>query len=207
MNIGSFGFTLLSFAVALGVLIFVHELGHFLVAKKLGVKVLRFSIGFGPVLFSWRKGETEYAISAVPMGGYVKMLGEEDEEEAQANPERAFSTQPVRRRGAIVFAGPAMNFVFAFFVYAILFVAVGVELPSNEPRVGGVSMGLPAERAGLQVGDRVLRVNGQDTNSLDDAQRSIYGAGVGDRIVLSIERGGRRFDIALTLAEAPRGEP
>src|SRR6185369_5549585 len=128
MNIGSFGFTLLSFAVALGVLIFVHELGHFLVAKKLGVKVLRFSIGFGPVLFSRRTAETEYAISAIPMGGYVKMLGEDDDDDiaALAEPERAFSTQPVRRRGAIVFAGPAMNFVFAFVVYALLFAIVGV---------------------------------------------------------------------------------
>src|SRR5213593_3951942 len=122
MQISSFVFTALSFTVALGALVFVHELGHFTVAKRLGVKVLRFSIGFGPVLFARRKGETEYAISAIPMGGYVKMLGEDDDDDpaALAEPERAFATQPVRRRGAIVFAGPAMNFVFAFVVYAAL---------------------------------------------------------------------------------------
>src|SRR5215831_10138609 len=150
MDIGSFAFTLLSFAVALGVLVFVHELGHFMVAKKIGVFVERFSIGFGPVVFARRRGETEYAVSAVPMGGYVKMLGEGDEDEARANPERAFDTQPVRRKGAIVFAGPAMNFVFAFVAYALLFATVGVDMPSNQPRVGGVSAGLPAERAGLK---------------------------------------------------------
>src|SRR5207253_7829078 len=151
MNIGSFAFTLLSFGVALGVLVFVHELGHFMVAKRLGILVERFSIGFGPVLFSRRWGETEYAVSAVPLGGYVKMLGEDDEEEARANPERAFSTQPVGRRAAIVFAGPAMNFVFAFLAYAALFATVGVDMPSTEARVGGVSAGLPAERAGLRA--------------------------------------------------------
>src|SRR5882672_7909695 len=158
MDIGSLGVTLVSFAVALGVLVFVHELGHFAVAKKVGVLVQRFSIGFGPVIFARRKGETEYAISAVPMGGYVKMLGEEDEDEARENPERAFPTQPLPRRAAIVFAGPAMNFVFAFLVYAVLFAAVGVEVPSNEPRVGGVSTGLPAEQVGLRPGDRIVAV-------------------------------------------------
>src|SRR5438477_6929406 len=113
--------SLLAFAVALGVLVFVHELGHFMVAKRLGILVQRFSIGFGPVIFARRRGETEYAVSAVPLGGYVKMLGEDDEEEAHVNPARAFSTQPVARRAAIVFAGPAMNLVFAFVAYAALF--------------------------------------------------------------------------------------
>src|SRR5437870_4185667 len=128
----------LAFAVALGVLVFVHELGHFVVAKRLGILVQRFSIGFGPVILSHRKGETEYALSAMPLGGYVKMLGEEDENDPAviAEPERAFSTQPARRRAAIVFAGPAMNFVFAFLVYAILFATVGAEVPSHDYRIG-----------------------------------------------------------------------
>jgi len=130
-------FTIVAFVVALGILVFVHELGHFAVAKRVGVKVQRFSIGFGPIIASRQRGETEYAISAMPLGGYVKMLGEEDEEEAAAEPERAFSTQSGWRRAAIVFAGPAMNFVFAFLVYAVLFVAIGAEIPSDQPRVGG----------------------------------------------------------------------
>src|SRR6185369_16545102 len=141
MDVSAFATSLLSFTVALGALVFVHELGHFLVAKRVGVCVQRFSIGFGPVIFSRRGGETEYAVSAIPMGGYVKMLGEDDDDEAGValEPERAFSTQPVWKRGAIVGAGPLMNFVFAFVMYAVLFATIGVELPSNEPRVGGLS--------------------------------------------------------------------
>jgi regulator of sigma E protease len=199
MNLGSLGFTLVSFVVALGVLIFVHELGHFAVAKRLRVRVLRFSIGFGPVVFSRRKGETEYAVSAIPMGGYVKMLGEEDEEEAAANPERAFSTQPVRRRAAIVFAGPAMNFVFAFLVYAVLFAAVGVEMPSNEPRVGGVSPGLPAAQAGLQPGDRIVTVNGTPIETWEQLSKTIVGS-QGARLRLEVERDGKRFPLEITPA-------
>src|SRR5262249_22457180 len=98
--------TVVAFVAALGVLVFVHELGHFAVAKRIGVKVLRFSIGFGPIVWARRRGETEYALSALPLGGYVKMLGEEEEEEVLVEPERAFSKQSVPRRSAIVFAGP-----------------------------------------------------------------------------------------------------
>ena len=144
--------TVLSFAVAIGVLVFVHELGHFAVAKRAGVVVERFSIGFGPVILARKRGETEYAVSAIPLGGYVKMLGEEEGEDVLANPERAFSTQPVLRRAAIVFAGPAMNFVFAFLVYAILFAAVGVQVPSTKPRVGPLeAVGMAAEETGARA--------------------------------------------------------
>jgi regulator of sigma E protease len=197
MDISSLALTVLSFAVALGVLVFVHELGHFAVAKKVGVLVQRFSIGFGPVLAARTKGETEYAISAVPMGGYVKMLGEEDEAEALENPERAFSTQPVARRAAIVFAGPAMNFVFAFVVYAVLFAAVGVDLPSTEPRVGGVTPGLPAEQAGLRPGDRIVAVDDRPIETWEELSKTILGSS-GERLRLTVERDGARFPLEIT---------
>jgi regulator of sigma E protease len=201
MQISSMAFTLVSFAVALGVLVFVHELGHFAIAKRLGVRVLRFSIGFGPVVLSRRRGETEYALSAVPMGGYVKMLGEEDENEpgVAAEPERAFSTQPPARRAAIVFAGPAMNFVFAFVVYALLFVAVGVDLPSNSPRVGGVSPGLPAEQAGIQGGDRVVSVNDKPIATWEELSKSVLDSH-GERLHLMVERDGATFPLDVTPA-------
>jgi regulator of sigma E protease len=191
--------TVVSFCVALGVLVFVHELGHFAVAKRLDVKVLRFSIGFGPVLFSRRRGETEYALSAIPMGGYVKMLGEEEDDDPAvlAEPERAFSTQPVRRRAAIVFAGPAMNFVFAFVVYAVLFAFVGVELPSNTPVVGGVSAGLPAERAGIQPDDRIVAVNGQSIETWEDLSRTVL-ASEGKPLRLRVLRDGKEFELDVT---------
>ena len=189
--------TVVAFLVALGLLVFVHELGHFAVAKKLGVKVQRFSIGFGPILFARQRGETEYAVSAMPLGGYVKMLGEEDEEEALAEPERAFSTQPMRRRSAIVFAGPAMNFVFAFLVYLLLFAAVGAEVPSSEPRVGGVAAGSPAEQGGLQAGDKVVAVNGSPTTTWEALAQTVRDS-KGSPLALTIDRGGTRLPITVT---------
>jgi regulator of sigma E protease len=192
--------TVVAFVVALGILVFVHELGHFAVAKRLGVKVLRFSIGFGPVLWARRRGETEYALSALPLGGYVKMLGEEDDDEAAADPARAFSTQATRRRAAIVFAGPAMNFLFAFLVYAVLFVAVGAEIPSNEPRIGGVASGSPADHAGLQVADRVTAVDGKPVATWEELARSVRESG-GKPVTVTVDRNGTSQTFPITPME------
>lgn len=189
--------TTVAFVVALGVLVFVHELGHFLVAKRVGVKVQRFSIGFGPVLLAWRRDETEYALSAVPLGGYVKMQGEDDEEEAAADPERSFSTQAPSRRAAIVLAGPVMNFLFAFVTYVVLFASVGAEIPSTAPRVGGVAQGAPAERAGLQMGDTVLSVDGRSISTWEELSKSVL-ASDGKALRLEIERAGSRFAVEIT---------
>jgi regulator of sigma E protease len=189
--------TFAAFAVALGVLVFVHEVGHFLVAKRLGVKVLRFSIGFGPILLARRHGETEYALSAMPLGGYVKMLGEEDEEEAAADPARAFSTQRPLRRAAIVFAGPAMNFLFAVLAYALLFATVGAEVPSTQAKVGGVAAGSPAERAGLQAGDRIVAIDGRPIATWEALSQGVLHS-QGARLTLEVERDGRRFTLQIT---------
>ena len=201
MDVAVVATSLLSFTVALGVLVFVHELGHFLVAKRVGVRVQRFSIGFGPVVFSWRRGETEYAVSAIPMGGYVKMLGEDDEDEAGVamEPERAFSTQPVWKRAAIVGAGPLMNFVFAFVMYTALFASIGVELPSNQPRVGGVSVGMPAEQAGLRPGDRVVSIDGQPVATWNELS-SIVQASQGRTLSMIVERDGAQLPLQVTPA-------
>jgi regulator of sigma E protease len=201
MQLPSLLFTILSFAVALGVLVFVHELGHFLVAKRIGVRVQRFSIGFGPVVFARTRGETEYALSAIPMGGYVKMLGEEDADDpdAVAEPERAFSTQSPRRRAAIVFAGPAMNFIFAFVTYALLFSLVGIELPSNKPIVGGVTLGLPAQKAGLQATDRILAINGTPTATWEELSKTVVES-KGAALTLTVERDRTQLTIAITPA-------
>ena len=144
----------------LGGLIFVHELGHFLVAKALGVKVLRFSIGFGPRAFGFRKGETEYWVSVFPLGGYVRMAGDVGEEPDQVAPEdrgRGYLDQSPWRRLAISVAGPAMNLVFPAFVYLALAVAEnGTPVPG--PFIGTVAPGSPAAVAGLRAGDRILSV-------------------------------------------------
>src|SRR5689334_1434508 len=123
----------------LGLLIFVHELGHFAVAKWSGVTVLRFSLGFGPRLLAWRRGVTEYAVSAIPLGGYVKMLGDEPEDEVPAaDAAHAFSQQPLAKRAAIVFAGPFMNLVTAAVAFSVVFALYGAGTPTDAPKIGGV---------------------------------------------------------------------
>ena len=140
---------MLSTVIVLGILIFVHELGHFLVAKRTGVTVLRFSLGFGPKIFGITRGGTEYRLSMIPLGGYVKMLGEDSEEELpQHERAGAFSEQTVIKRLAIVLAGPLSNFVFAIVIFTFLFAFSGI--PELSPEIGAVNAGSPAEQAGLQ---------------------------------------------------------
>src|SRR3972149_9793183 len=127
------------------VIILVHELGHFLAAKAVGVGGEGFSMGCGPVLLRRRVGETEYVLSAVPLGGYVKMVGEEGGEDlSDEERRRAFSHKPVARRFFIVFAGPFFNLVAAYALFGLTFFAFGVQTPGNEPAVGGGVAGLPA---------------------------------------------------------------
>ncbi len=167
---GAFAFILL-----LGVLITIHEFGHFAVAKMCGVKVLKFSIGFGnPIGFGkyrmlWKYGETEYVVAWIPVGGFVKMLGEnpddEDSDEAQAEPGRALSHKPVWQKLAVVGAGPVMNLIFpVFLLMGFLFVGV----PQRVPVVGHVETGSPAAQAGFQAGDRIVALNGEEILWWDD---------------------------------------
>ena len=148
--------TLISFIIVLGFLVLVHELGHFLVAKKLDVKVEKFSIGFGPRLFAFTKGETEYMISAIPLGGYVKLMGEEPGEEVVNDP-REFASRPVSHRMAIIIAGPLMNLLLTFLLLPLVFM-IGVNLPTyigEEVSVGWVLADSPAEESGFEAGDVV----------------------------------------------------
>lgn len=143
----------------LGMVIFVHELGHFLVARWAGVLVERFSIGFGPVLWSFKRGDTEYALSAIPFGGYVKMLGQTDtpEVEEESDDERSYQNQSVFERMAIISAGVVMNVIFGFVCFAIAY-KVGVEEPTAV--IGGALAGQPAWQKGLRAGDRIVEING-----------------------------------------------
>src|SRR5215470_15488021 len=128
----SAGFTLISFALVISVVVFFHELGHLLVGKALGVKAIRFSIGFGPRLFGVRRGETEYRVSLLPLGGYVKFAGDNPYEEVAAEDKgRAFLEQPPWKRGLIAFAGPAANFILAVVLYFIVFAAPHQELAAQ----------------------------------------------------------------------------
>jgi regulator of sigma E protease len=152
--------TLVAFIVALGVLIVVHEYGHYLVARLCGVKVLRFSVGFGRPLALWRRGadRTEWVIAAVPFGGYVKMLDEREGPVAPEEAGRAFNRQSVGRRFLIVVAGPAFNFLFAILVYAGLFM---YGLPEARPVLAEPPAGTPAAAAGVHAGDTVRAIDGE----------------------------------------------
>jgi regulator of sigma E protease len=186
--------TILYALVLLGVLIFVHELGHFLFAKALGVKVLKFSLGFGPTVVGRKRGETEYVISAVPLGGYVKMLGEEPGEElAEDEKRRAFNFQPVWKRFTIVFAGPLFNLMFACLLFYLLFLT---GVPALYPDIGKITAHSAAEKAGLMTGDRVIAVDGHPVRSWDDVIRNAEKKD-GARITFKVMRGNKTFEIPL----------
>ncbi len=150
------------FIIAIGVLVTVHEFGHYWVARKLGVKVLRFSVGFGKPLWMWRRGpdNTEYVIAAVPLGGYVKMLDEREAPVDQHEAHRAFNRKPLASRFAIVFAGPLFNFLLAIIAYWAVFI-IGVS--GLKPIVGEVAPNSIAQRGGFQKGDVILSLNGKPT--------------------------------------------
>ena len=165
----NFLFTLAAFAVTLGVLIVVHEAGHFLIARLCGVKVLRFSIGFGKPLIGWRLGRdrTEWSIGAFPLGGYVKMLDEREGEVASAELSRAFNRQSVIRRMSIVVAGPVANLALAVVLYWGLFVH---GVPGLKPIMGKPPSGTPAAAAGFRDGDLLVRIGRQPVTTWQDAR-------------------------------------
>ena len=199
--------------VALGALIFIHELGHFLVAKAMGVGVERFSLGFGPRIFSFRRGETEYCISIVPLGGYVKMTGEEAHgedaihpatEEPPVDPAKSFATKPLWARALIVFAGPGMNFVLAAVIFSVVFTAVGV--PVLEPTIGRVTPDSPAAQGGLRPRDRVVAIDGKPVEHWGEIEEAVTRAN-GRPLALTIERDGVRQDVTVTPRKVPVRTP
>jgi regulator of sigma E protease len=190
--------------VILGLLIFVHELGHFAVAKWAGVMVTRFSLGFGPRVIAWRRGDTEYAISAVPLGGYVKMLGDDPEEEVSAyDRARAFSVQPLAKRAAIVLAGPLMNLLTAFVAFTVVFAIFGAGSPSGAPRIGGVMAGMPAAEGGLRRGDTVLAIDGKSIATWEELAETVRASG-GLPVRLTVRReSGEVEELVVTPEERP----
>lgn len=162
----SFIISILSFVVALGLLIAIHEFGHFWVARKVGIKVHRFSIGFGKPLWTKKFGadDTEFVLAAIPLGGYVKMLDEREEDVAEHELHRAFTQKTLGQRFAVVFAGPAANFIFAIFAYWLLFV---IGVPGMKPIVDTVEVNSPFYEAGLISGDEIISVDNKDTPTLE----------------------------------------
>lgn len=158
--------SLLAFLFVLGVLVFVHELGHFVVARRNGVRCLTFSLGFGPKLLQTKRGDTVYCVSAIPLGGYVKMAGETVEDEREGKDDE-FLSKTKWQRFQILIAGPAMNIILAVVVMTVVLYQ-GAQVPLFEeqpPRVGSVLEGSPAEEAGFEIGDRILSVAGREVDT------------------------------------------
>lgn len=161
-----------AFIVAIGILVAVHEFGHFWVARQLGIKVLRFSIGFGKPLWQKVSGkdQVEYVVAAIPLGGYVKLLDEREGNVPEEELPRAFNRQPVWKRIAVLLAGPLFNLIFAVFLYWILFVA---GVPALRPIIGDVAPDSVASRAGLRYEDQIIGVAGKATETLEQATLGI----------------------------------
>lgn len=187
--------SILSAIIVLGILVFVHELGHFLLAKRLGVGVLTFSLGFGPKLLGKKIGETWYQIAAIPLGGFVKLLGENPEEEVkEKDRQRSFSAQPIWKRALIVGAGPFFN----FFLAAVLFSSINLfGIPFIPSKIGEVSSGFPAERAGLKKGDTVLSIDGEGVSKWNDLARIIRN-GKGKNLLIKVKRDNQVLEIRVT---------
>ncbi len=197
-------FKILAFIVAIGILVTVHEFGHFWVARRLGVRVLRFSIGFGrPLLRRLGRDGTEYVVAAIPLGGYVKMLDEREGDVPPEQRDQAFNRKPLWARNAVVVAGPMFNFLFAILAYWLVFVAGTVEL---RPIIGPVAEATPAARAGLSEGDELLRIAGEPTPTWQRALMVLLVEGVGATALPVTVRTAEGRDRATTLNVAAAGQ-
>jgi regulator of sigma E protease len=184
-----------AFVLVLGLLIFFHEAGHFLVAKLFRVRVLVFSFGFGKRLFGFQAGGTDYRVSLIPLGGYVRMAGDNPEENTPANPDE-FLSKPKWQRFLILFAGPFMNVLIAVGVFAMVDM-IGVEQRTVSPVIGEVTAGDPAQKAGLQVGDRIVGINGEAVKEFDDL-RLVISTHAGTPLRVEYLRNGQRLATTLT---------
>ncbi len=183
----SFIYSALAFIAAIGILVTIHEFGHYWVARRCGVKVLRFSVGFGKPLLTRTAGQdqTEYVLAAIPLGGYVKMLDEREGEVEQHELSRAFNRQPVAKRIAIVFAGPAFNFIFAIVAYSLMYMN-GVS--GIKPYVGDIDPAGLAQAAGMRDEDLIVSVNGIETPSWEKARLVLLQQAVdGPRLELNVQ--------------------
>ena len=191
----NFAINLFAFILVLGFLIFAHEAGHFMFAKLFRVRVLVFSFGFGKRLFGFRKGDTDYRVSLIPLGGYVRMAGDNPEENVAGNGDE-FLSKPKWQRFLILFAGPFMNVLIAITFVAAL-AMVGTEQLVTKPIIGEVLPNKPAAKAGLQTGDRILRINNEQVDDFDDI-RMIVSMNAGTPLRVEYERNGVRRTTTLT---------
>ena len=185
-----------------GLVIFLHELGHFLVCRLTGIRVEAFSFGFGPEIYGRTSGPTRYSLRAVPLGGYVKPAGESLDEVSGA-PDEYFA-KPWYARFGVVLAGPVMNYILAFTLFSGVILIVGEPRPSVAPVLGDISQGYPADLAGLKPGDRVVKVDGEATGTWSAMAAAIY-ARPEREISVTYSRGGAETTVKMTTRKAPDG--
>lgn len=194
--------TLVAFVLVFGTIVFFHEMGHFLVAKLVGIRVYEFSLGFGPGLITKRLGETLYSIRSMPLGGFVKLAGmddpvDEDAEVIKDTDSRSFASKPIPLRMATIAAGPLMNFVLAIVLFGLYFMLIVVP-----PTITMVEPGSPAESVGLRPGDSFVSVNEEPVSSTDDVVSAIQGAG-SEQIVVTVQRAGEQVELRVVPDGAP----
>ncbi|MGH9775499.1 MAG: RIP metalloprotease RseP [Candidatus Acidiferrales bacterium] len=189
-------------AFALGILIFVHEWGHFIAARRFHVRVPVFSFGYGPRVWGVQRGSTDYRLSALPFGGYVRMAGDNPSEERTGAPDE-FLSKPRWQRAIIILSGPGMNFILAFILLAAMFVFVGMPSPTylSKPAViAALPPNSPAAAAGILAGDRVVHIADTENPTWEQVQEVLGNAGVGAKIPVIIERGGQQMSLTLTVS-------
>ncbi len=191
---------LIYFIIILGIIVLVHEFGHFIFAKLFGIYVYEFAIGMGPKLFHWKskKGETEYSIRAIPIGGFCALAGEDlDSDDQEKVPEdRRLQSKPVWQRFLVMFFGAGNNFILAFLL--LLIIAFGWGAVSSKPIVSELVSGNPAEEAGIEVGDYILEINGHKVKTSDDVSIYLQVEDKSKPITFTVERDGRELDIDVT---------
>lgn len=187
--------SVVAFIVAISILVLVHEFGHFIVARYFKIRVDGFGIGMGPKLLSWRRGDTEYRINALPIGGYCKMAGEEENFE---DPDGFFS-KPVVPRFLVIFAGPFFNLILALAIFCLAGITIGIPTETSHSVVWEVLKDSPAQKAGIKADDVLMKINGKDIRKVQDVQNFIRKR-PGDRLMLEVERGTKKVVIGVTAA-------
>lgn len=181
-----FSTTLIATVFVFGLLIFVHELGHFLSAKSVGMRVDEFALGFGPKLFQRKKGETVYSLRIVPLGGFNKIAGMDPDEEQDG---QSFNAKPIWARMFVIVAGSAMNFILPILLFIFIFFTAGIDQPSNQAVVGSVFPNKPAANAGFMPGDRIISINHNKIDTWRDFVSNVQG-NAGNQLVIQYERNG-----------------
>ena len=197
--------TVLACIFVFGILVTVHEFGHFITAKLTGMKVEEFSIGFGPKIYQQQEGETLYSLRMLPLGGYNKIAGMDPEDPEDL--ERGFNSKPVTSRMLVILAGSLMNFILPVLIFFGIFLAYGMEVPQNTPVLGQIVEGYPAAQSGLKEGDRVLSINGQPVSQWPDIRTRLADAGT-KPVPFEIQRDKEKLTVTVTPVLNPEtGKP